>query len=271
MSTCPVDSAPTEPKYLQPERELQTILWYCHSEHTRSRHSQTCDLYHSPSQAAHQHVDNPIYGIFKPLQAIPCLRAWRPAYLNHEISQHSSHAAQFALARQTNQGYPQPALVLVLTQVWATQKKIMLWYEERVLTADSWWSDYLHDTNRNRKSILAKMFAHESEIKVEEGVKQLGMMRDFTSQRFSLFNPFIASLLDKCNLSSYLPWKLLLQSSPFANFGSILTLPHLPFPLLLFLCHIKPQVCKVQVWTCHWLTPHYPLCHSLGGFTLLTQ
>lgn len=49
------------------------------------------------------------------------------------------------------------------------------------------------------------MFAHESEIKVEEGVKQLGMMRDFTSQRFSLFNPFIASLLDKCNLSSYLP------------------------------------------------------------------
>lgn len=26
-------NAPKEPEYLQPERELQTILWYCHSKH----------------------------------------------------------------------------------------------------------------------------------------------------------------------------------------------------------------------------------------------
>lgn len=137
MSTSAVDNVPTEPKYLQPERELQTILWYCHSEHTGSRHSQTCDLYRSPSQAAHQHVDNPIYGIIKPLQVIPCLRAWRPACLNHQIAQHSSHGAQLALARQTNQGYPHPTVGLVLAQVLATQKEMVLWHEWEAST-HSW-------------------------------------------------------------------------------------------------------------------------------------
>lgn len=62
------------------------------------------------------------------------------------------------------------------------------------------------------------MFAHEPEIEVEEGTKPLGMMRDFTFHRFSLFNPFIASLLDKCNLSSCLYLKTVSSVFSFCKF-----------------------------------------------------
>lgn len=137
MSTCPVEM-PLKNLNIFSLRENYRQSSDTATANTRSRHSQTCDLYHSRLQAAHRRVDNPIYGIIKPLQVIPCLRAWRSAYLNHQISQHSSHGIQSALARQTNQGYPQPAFVLALTQVRATQKDMMPWYEETVLTADYW-------------------------------------------------------------------------------------------------------------------------------------
>lgn len=81
-------------------------------------------------------MDNPIYGNNKSLQVSPCRRAWRLAYLNRQISQNSSPSAYFALVRQTNQGHPQPVLVLVLTRVWTTQKDTMPQHEEPVLSAD---------------------------------------------------------------------------------------------------------------------------------------
>lgn len=62
------------------------------------------------------------------------------------------------------------------------------------------------------------MFAYDPEIKVEEGAKQLGMMRDFTFYHFSRFSTFIASLLDKCNLSSCLYLKTASSIFSFCKF-----------------------------------------------------
>lgn len=95
------------------------------------------------------------------LQVSPCRRAWKPAYLNHQISLHSSPSARFALARQTNQSHAQPVWFLIMTQVLATQKGTTEWHEETAFSSDCPWLSRSNDFKRKGRRILWRAFAHE--------------------------------------------------------------------------------------------------------------
>lgn len=141
-----------EPKDLGPERKRQRSLWASGGQHAWFRQT------HKPVTfliAPHGGQLASMWTILflALLQVSPCRRAWKPAYLNHQISLHSSPSARFALARQTNQSHAQPGWVLIMTQVLAAQKGTTEWHEEPAFSSDYRWLSCSNDFKRNGRRI----------------------------------------------------------------------------------------------------------------------